>query len=51
MLCGFPLSKSCKNDEDQPPRSVSEDEDASGFGRKAVAIGNLNGLQDLLNSI
>jgi len=41
MLCGFPLSKSCKNDEGQPPHSVSEDEDEdeSGFSWKAVAIG------------
>ena len=39
MLCGFPLSKSCKNDEDRPPHSTSEDEEESGFGWKAVAIG------------
>ncbi|GAU14507.1 hypothetical protein TSUD_250490 [Trifolium subterraneum] len=39
MLCGFPLSKSCKNDDDQPPHSTSEDEEESGFGWKAVAIG------------
>jgi hypothetical protein len=39
MLCGFPLSKSCKNDEDQPPYSTSNDDDESGFGWKAVAIG------------
>ncbi|MCI37385.1 receptor-like protein kinase, partial [Trifolium medium] len=25
MLCGLPLSKSCKNDEDRPPHSTSED--------------------------
>ncbi|AET00003.1 putative leucine-rich repeat-containing, plant-type, leucine-rich repeat domain, L [Medicago truncatula] len=39
MLCGFPLSKSCKNEEDRPPHSTSEDEEESGFGWKAVAIG------------
>ncbi|GAU14477.1 hypothetical protein TSUD_250170 [Trifolium subterraneum] len=40
MLCGFPLSKSCKNDEDRPSHSTSEDEkEESGFGWKAVAIG------------
>ncbi|GAU14493.1 hypothetical protein TSUD_250340 [Trifolium subterraneum] len=39
MLCGFPLSKSCKNDEDRPPHSTLEDEEESGFGWKAVAIG------------
>ncbi|AES99988.1 putative leucine-rich repeat-containing, plant-type, leucine-rich repeat domain, L [Medicago truncatula] len=38
MLCGFQLSKSCKNEEDLPPHSTSEDEE-SGFGWKAVAIG------------
>jgi hypothetical protein len=38
MLCGFPLSSSCKNDEDRTPHS-SEDEKESGFGWKAVAIG------------
>ena len=38
MLCGFPLSKSCKN-EDWPPHSTSEDEKESGFGWKAVVIG------------
>ncbi|XP_039689006.1 receptor-like protein Cf-9 [Medicago truncatula] len=39
MLCGFPLSKSCKNDEDRPPYSTSNDDEESGFGWKAVAIG------------
>ncbi|KAK2377428.1 receptor protein [Trifolium repens] len=38
MLCGFPLSNSCKNDEDRTPHS-SEDEKESGFGWKAVTIG------------
>ncbi|RHN57391.1 putative leucine-rich repeat domain, L domain-containing protein [Medicago truncatula] len=38
MLCGFILSKSCKNDEDQPPHSTSEEEEESGFGWKAVVI-------------
>jgi hypothetical protein len=38
MLCGFPLSKLCKND-DRPPDSTSKDEEESGFGWKAVAIG------------
>jgi hypothetical protein len=38
-LCGVPLSKSCQNDEDQPTHSTSEDEEESGFGWKAVAIG------------
>jgi hypothetical protein len=35
MLCGLPLSKSCKKDEDRPPHSTSE----SRFVWKAVAIG------------
>ncbi|XP_045830478.1 receptor-like protein 7 isoform X1 [Trifolium pratense] len=39
MLCGFPLSKSCKKDKDWPPHSTSEDKEESGFGWKAVAIG------------
>ncbi|GAU14478.1 hypothetical protein TSUD_250180 [Trifolium subterraneum] len=39
MLCGFSLSKSCKKDKDWPPHSTSEDEEESGFGWKAVAIG------------
>jgi hypothetical protein len=39
MLCGLPLSKSCKNGEDRPPHSTYEDEEESGFGWKAVAIG------------
>jgi hypothetical protein len=39
MLCGFPLSKSCKNEEDLPLHSTFEDEEESGFGWKAVAIG------------
>ena len=39
MLCGFPLSKSCKNEEDLPPHSTSEEEEESGFGWKAVVIG------------
>ncbi|XP_045828081.1 receptor-like protein 9DC3 [Trifolium pratense] len=43
MLCGLPLSKSCKNDEDRPPLSTSEDEEESGFGWKAVAIGYVCG--------
>lgn len=39
MLCGFPLSKSCKNEEDLPPHATFEDEEESGFSWKAVAIG------------
>ncbi|AES99948.1 putative leucine-rich repeat-containing, plant-type, leucine-rich repeat domain, L [Medicago truncatula] len=39
MLCGFPLSKSCKTDEDWSPYSTSNDEEESGFGWKAVVIG------------
>ncbi|AES99957.1 putative leucine-rich repeat-containing, plant-type, leucine-rich repeat domain, L [Medicago truncatula] len=39
MLCGFPLSKSCKNEKDLPPHSTSEDEEESGFGWKTVVIG------------
>jgi len=39
MLCGLPLSNSCKNDKDLPSHSTSEDEEESGFGWKAVAIG------------
>jgi len=38
MLCGFPLSKSCKYDEDRL-RSTPDDEEGSGFGWKAVVIG------------
>ncbi|XP_012568634.1 receptor-like protein 6 [Cicer arietinum] len=37
MLCGLPLSKSCKNDKDQQPQS--NDEEESSFGWKSVAIG------------
>lgn len=44
MLCGFPLSKSCKNEEDLPPHSTFEDEEESGFGWKAVAIGYACGI-------
>jgi hypothetical protein len=36
MLCGLPLSKSCKKDEDRPPHTTISE---SGFGWKAVAIG------------
>ncbi|CAL5190336.1 unnamed protein product [Lathyrus oleraceus] len=43
MLCGFPLSKSCVNEEDQPPHSTSKDEEESGFGWKAVATGYVCG--------
>ncbi|KAK2431254.1 receptor protein [Trifolium repens] len=43
MLCGLPLSKSCKNGEDRPPHSTYEDEEESGFGWKAVAIGYVCG--------
>ncbi|MED6124715.1 hypothetical protein PIB30_061547 [Stylosanthes scabra] len=38
MLCGFPLSKSCGNDDEEPP-SVSDQGEESGFGWKAVAMG------------
>ncbi|MED6159820.1 hypothetical protein PIB30_045699 [Stylosanthes scabra] len=39
MLCGFPLSKSCGNDDEESP-SVSDQEEESGlFGWKAVAVG------------
>ncbi|XP_020962814.1 receptor-like protein 12 isoform X2 [Arachis ipaensis] len=37
MLCGFPLSKSCRNDEEQPP-SVPEAKESL-FGWKSVAVG------------
>ncbi|MED6159821.1 hypothetical protein PIB30_045700 [Stylosanthes scabra] len=37
MLCGFPLSKSC-NDE-QPPSPILHEEEESLFGWKAVAVG------------
>ncbi|MED6158312.1 hypothetical protein PIB30_031614 [Stylosanthes scabra] len=40
MLCGFPLSKSCNNDEEQPPSSVLHEKEESLFGWKAVAVGN-----------
>ncbi|KEH29673.1 receptor-like protein [Medicago truncatula] len=39
MLCGLPFSNSCKNEEDLPQHSTSEDEEESGFGWKAVTIG------------
>ena len=39
MLCGLSLSNSCKNDKDLSPHSTSEDEEESGLGWKAVAIG------------
>ncbi|XLR37316.1 hypothetical protein S83_021976 [Arachis hypogaea] len=38
MLCGFPLSKSCSNDEEQPP-SVFPEAKESLFGWKSVAVG------------
>ncbi|XLU22374.1 hypothetical protein S245_058440 [Arachis hypogaea] len=38
MLCGFPLSKSCGNDEEQPP-SVFTEAKESLFGWKSVAVG------------
>ncbi|XP_052107690.1 receptor-like protein 19 [Arachis duranensis] len=38
MLCGFPLSKSCSNDEEQPP-SVFTEAKESLFGWKSVAVG------------
>ncbi|CAI8611353.1 unnamed protein product [Vicia faba] len=39
MLCGYPLSKSCKNDEEKSPYSTNNDEEESEFGWKAVVIG------------
>ncbi|XP_057726411.1 receptor-like protein 7 [Arachis stenosperma] len=38
MLCGFPLSKSCNKDEEQPP-SVFTEAKESLFGWKSVAVG------------
>jgi len=38
MLCGIPLSKSCKEDKKRPPRSTL-DEEESGFGWKVVVVG------------
>ncbi|KAL1307810.1 hypothetical protein AAHE18_17G060100 [Arachis hypogaea] len=38
MLCGFPLSKSCDNDKEQPP-SVFAEAKESLFGWKSVAVG------------
>ncbi|XLR29842.1 hypothetical protein S83_057742 [Arachis hypogaea] len=38
MLCGFPLSKSCSNDEEQPP-SVFPEAKESLFGWKQVVVG------------
>ncbi|QHN91316.1 Receptor-like protein [Arachis hypogaea] len=38
MLCGFPLSKSCGNDEEQPP-SVFPEATESLFGWKSVTVG------------
>jgi hypothetical protein len=43
MLCGLPLSKSCKNDEDRPPHSTYEDEEESRFGWEVIAIGYVCG--------
>ncbi|MED6126110.1 hypothetical protein PIB30_075209 [Stylosanthes scabra] len=39
MLCGFPLSKSCKNDEEQPPSSILHQKEKPLFGWKSVAAG------------
>ncbi|MED6158318.1 hypothetical protein PIB30_031620 [Stylosanthes scabra] len=39
MLCGFPLSKSCNNDEEQPPSSILHQKEESLFGWKSVAAG------------
>jgi len=48
MLCGFPLSKSCKwnNDKGNKERSQGStfDEEESGFGWKAVAVGYACGM-------
>ncbi|MED6199662.1 hypothetical protein PIB30_078031 [Stylosanthes scabra] len=38
MLCGFPLSKSCSNNDEEAP-SVYDQEEESRFGWKAVAVG------------
>ncbi|PNY04172.1 receptor-like protein kinase [Trifolium pratense] len=38
-LCGLPMSKSCKTDEDQSPYLTFNEEEESGFGWKAVVIG------------
>ncbi|KAL1348083.1 receptor-like protein 7 [Arachis hypogaea] len=38
MLCGFPLSKSCGNDEEQPPSVFPEAKDSL-FGWKSVVVG------------
>jgi len=38
LLCGIPLSKSCKEDKERPPRSTL-DEGESGFGWKVVVVG------------
>ncbi|KAL1348077.1 hypothetical protein AAHE18_07G053000 [Arachis hypogaea] len=43
MLCGFPLSKSCGNDEEQPP-SVFPEAKESLFGWKSVAVGYACGM-------
>ncbi|CAK8538515.1 unnamed protein product [Lathyrus sativus] len=43
MLCGLPLSKSCKKDENGPSKSTSEDKEESGFGWKAVVAGYVCG--------
>ncbi|KAI4305784.1 hypothetical protein L6164_029128 [Bauhinia variegata] len=36
-LCGFPLSRKCNKDEEQPPSEPEKEE--FGFGWKAVALG------------
>ena len=44
-LCGFPLSKPCHEDEEQPRDSSSfEDEEEFLFGWRAVAIGYASGM-------
>ncbi|XLT64953.1 hypothetical protein S245_022874 [Arachis hypogaea] len=39
MLCGFPLSKSCGNHEEQPPSVVFAEAKESLFGWKQVVVG------------
>jgi len=43
MLCGIPLSKTCKEDKERPPCSTF-DEEESGFGWKAVVVGYACGM-------
>ncbi|KAK7261046.1 hypothetical protein RIF29_27349 [Crotalaria pallida] len=45
MLCGFPLSRSCNEDEEQLPKlTFHHEEESEFFGWKAVAVGYASGV-------